>query len=406
MISGRGGNNRKTSDMSLRWIKRRILRSLGVLQKPLVLQMPITSRCNSQCKTCNIWKSHSNTDIDHEALRRALKDDFFSEVRTVGLNGGEFTLVPTFLDIVDAVLSLPKISSVHLITNGLLPERLFKYLVSAKGRCEKRGVSLNVCLSVDGVNEVHERTRGIPHCFKRTKEILDELYKNHSTYCDGFSVGCTLSRHNIAFVKETDSFLQSFKGLRVEYHLAIPNKRIHTDADYQQYYVMSDSRSRLLAAEFFYEKFISAKDENQRRQCFANYFFLMNKGKGRLCRCEYLERDVTIDENLNLAFCATASNAIGNLKTQSATSIIRSSRAKHERRRIQSNECPTCIHYSYHPLTLKGKWLYLNEKLRNQCVFHYFDARAQARWTLRTKRTLGVYAHVAKQVLQHLSRMI
>ena len=387
--------------MSLRWIKWRMLRWLGVPQKPLVLQMPITSRCNSQCKTCNIWKCHSNTDIDHEALRQALADDFFSEVQAVGLNGGEFTLVPTFLDILDAVLSLPKISSVHLITNGLLPERLFKYLVPAKKRCENRGVSLNVCLSVDGVNEVHERTRGIPHCFKRTKEILDELCNNRSTYCDVFSVGCTLSRHNIAFVKETDSFLRTFKGLRVEYHLAIPNKRIRTDDDYQQYYVMSDSRSRLLAAEFFYEQFISATDEKYRRQCFANYFFLVNKGRGRLCRCEYLARDVTIDEDLNLALCATASNIIGNLKAQTATSIIRSSRANRERRRIRFNACPTCIHYSYHPLTVRGRLLYLKEKIRNRCVFHYFDARAQVRWTVRTRRTLGLAAHLIKRFLHH-----
>lgn len=383
-------------------LKNRMLRWLGFPQKPLVLQMPITSRCNSQCKTCNIWKCRSNTDIDHEALRLALQDAFFSEVRSVGLNGGEFTLVPTFLDILDAVLSLPKISSVHLITNGLSPERLFKCLVSAKERCEKRGVSLNVCLSVDGVNEVHERTRGIPHCFQKTQAILDELYNHTATYCHGFSVGCTLSRHNIAFAKETDAFLRSFKGLRVEYHLAIPNKRIHTDADYQRYYVMADSRSRLLAAEFFYQQFISAEDENSRRQYFANFFFLSHKDGCRLCGCEYLDRDVTIDENLNLAFCATASDAIGNLKAQSAASIIRSARANRERRRIRSCDCRTCIHYSYHPLTLKGRLFYLREKMRNRYALPYYDARAQARWTVRTKRTLALSAHVARRFLRHL----
>lgn len=365
-------------------LKRAVANYIGRIRKPAVLQMPITSRCNSRCKTCNVWKHKENVDIDFAALSKVLKDDYFSNVTTVGLNGGEFTLVPNFLNILDAVLTLPRIKYIYLITNGLSPARLFEYLKQAKARCDERGVLLNICLSVDGVGKVHEAVRGIPNCFAKTEEILQELCCNSIAYCHSFTVGCTLSRHNIPFVKETESFFGRFAGLHVEYHLAVPNRRIHTQDDYHDYYAVNDDRSRLLAAEFFYTKYLKAKNERYRRQCFVNYYFLKNKGRGRLCTCEYRYRDVTIDENLNMALCATASNVIGNLKEQSASAIIRSRRAKIERRRIIKEQCGGCVHYSYHDLTLKGRWLYIMDGLRNAFVLRYYAVLANdsliARW--------------------------
>ena len=82
-------------------------------EKPHVLQMPITSRCNSCCVTCNVWKHHERTDIDAAVLKDALKDPFFSEVQSVGINGGEFSLVPNFMAILEALTSLPSLVSIY-----------------------------------------------------------------------------------------------------------------------------------------------------------------------------------------------------------------------------------------------------------------------------------------------------
>ena len=379
---------------------------MGRVQKPLVLQMPITSRCNSRCKTCNVWKHKSCVDMEPEALREALKDNFFSEVISVGLNGGEFTLVPNFPSVLEAVLSLPSIRNVNLITNGLLPERLFACLRTAMAMCDKRGVALHVCLSVDGVGAVHERVRGVPNCFAKTLAVLKELHGKTGQYCHSFSVGCTLSLHNIAFARETEVFLQSFEGLRVEYHLAVPNKRIHTGDDYKGYYVLEDSRARLLAAEFFYGKYRSAADEGSRRQYFANYYFLKNKGEGRLCSCAYLCRDVTIDENLDMSLCATASDPIGNLKEQTATVISRSKRAWRERRRIRKEQCESCIHYTYHDLSLSGRWAYIREGLRDAFALEYYNVRSKTSWMARTICTIRLTVRMLRVFARQFYNLI
>lgn len=356
------------------------------IARPLTLQMPITSRCNSKCKTCNVWKAKQQRDTDPITLRKIFKDSFFSEVKSVGINGGEFTLVPDFIQILEAVVTLPKLSSVYLISNGLFPKKLFEYLKAAKEVCDYRNVSLHICISVDGYGKVHETVRGIPNCFNKTLEILNELYHHKETYCHSFSIGCTISRFNISNIKETEQFLQSFKGVDVEYHLAVPNKRINTFQDYQSYYVLTDSKTRLLAATFFYEKYLSESNEARRRQFFANYYFLTRGG--RLCTCEYLYRDVTIDEQMNLALCATASDIIGNLKERKVSELIKSRNAAKERKNLKHNYCTTCIHYSYHPLTLQGRLSYIHEELRNRFVFSYYEARNTQCIKDRTKKTL------------------
>lgn len=382
-----------------------VMKNKNGFDLPLVLQMPITSRCNSRCKTCNVWKSDVTIDIDPIALKESLKDPFFSNVQTVGINGGEFTLVPNFIEILDAVLVLPKISRIHLISNGLVPHRLFEYLKTAKDKCKEKNVSLAICISVDGAGVVHENVRGIPNCFGKTKEILDELYKNKENYCDTFSVGCTLSKHNIGYIRETENFFSLYEGLMVEYHLAIPNKRIGTFNDYSDYYVLNDEKSRQLATEFFYEKFRNTNDENKKRQYFSNYYFLKNKGKGRLCRCDYLNRDVTIDQNLGLSLCATASDIIGNLKEANATNIINSKRRKKIHKSLKT-KCDTCIHYSYHPLTTKGRWVYIRELLRDKYVFEFYDAIPKSNMRLITRRNLSLTKRYTKDCLKLIYKII
>lgn len=371
----------------------------------MTLQMPITSRCNSRCKTCNVWKLHSDKDIDADALRTALQDPFFSEVRGVGLNGGEFTLSPNFIAIVDAVLVLPKLSAIYLISNGLFPKKLFEYLSEAKKKCEGKGVALHFCVSIDGVGPVHENVRGIPNCFSRSMEILNELYNNKECYCDSFSVGCTLSKYNIAYIRETEAFFSSYEGLNVEYHLAVPNTRIGTFDDYEGYYVLNDEKSRLLATEFFYEKFKSACDEQKKRQYFSNFYFLKQKGRGRLCKCNYLNQDITVDQNLDMSLCATASEIIGNLKEYSASKLIRSKKRKAVFKSL-CGLCDTCIHYSYHPLTLKGKLLYIKELLRDKYVFEFYEACSHSKMKHRLRRWLSLVKRSAYDYLKMSYRLI
>ncbi len=384
--------------MNFKQIKELLSYYLHFRQKPLVIQMPITSRCNSRCKTCNIWKLSDHVDIDHEALKKALRDPFFSQVKTVGLNGGEFTLVPNFIDIINSVLILPQIKDIYCISNGLAPKRLFEYLEKAKEICKQKSVKIHICISVDGYGKVQEEVRGIPNCFKKTKEILDFLSTNKDKYCDDFSVGCTISIHNIDFIKETEMFLNTYNNLQVEYHCAIPNKRILT-FDNADYYVLNDERKRIQAAEFFFEKCITSKSLHMRIQYFSSFYFLIHNGYNRLNICSYTNRDVTIDEKLNLLLCATASEVIGNLKEKSATELTKTKCYKKTQKEIL-NLCDNCVHYTYHPLTIRGRVEYIKFYMRNRYVWQYYNIQR------KEKSFFSVHINFYKQFTIELLRQI
>jgi hypothetical protein len=350
-------------------LKETISDSLRIRRKPRVLQMPVTGRCNSRCKTCNVWKIEpkDRVDIDADALGKVLRDPYFNKVETVGLNGGEISLLRDLHPIVDALSSLPSLKYVHIISNGLLPKKLLECLRLLKENLNNRGVRLGFTLSVDGIGDIHEKVRGIPGCFQKTKSLLETFNEDKTPYCDFANIGCTISQHNVAYLAEIKEFLSQY-DIPVYYHLAVPNKRIHTFED-AEYSVLKEPRAVMLAQEFFYDLYTSTRFRKapiDKFKYFANFHYLKNGGKGRLARCGYLYQDVTIDEHLDFSLCATASEVVGSLKESCANKLVKSKAIKKIRKQ-NSQYCETCIHYTDSP-SFKGLIIFVfslaQERLR------------------------------------------
>lgn len=321
--------------------------------------MPITGRCNSRCVTCNVWKVRNNKDIDPNELKRILAQPFFSKVQSIGINGGEITLVKDFDSIAEAILSVKSLRYIHVISNGLLPERLLDLLKNLKIKANEKGVKLGVTLSVDGYGKIHEMTRGVPNCFQRTLKLLNEFKQKREIYCDYFNIGCTISTTNIQYINQIEEFLKYYP-FKVYYHLAVPNKRIHTFVD-ADYYVLNNQKAKLLSTEFYqsqYNKISIRKNPIEKFRAYANYRFLISNGKERIAQCNYLYQDVTIDENLDLSYCATASDTIGSLKDFSPLRLIKSNEGRKILTEV-SKCCSSCVHYSDIP-TISGaiKFIY------------------------------------------------
>lgn len=334
-----------------------------VRKKPHVLQIPITGRCNSRCLTCNVWKKTKNEIYDLPAgkLREILKNSFFSEVVSVGLNGGEFTLDPSTLDVVDSILILPKLKSIFMISNGLYPKRLLEYLEVIKQKCYQHDVTVGITLSIDGIGNVQNLIRGVNLAWAKSCESLNSILKDKCKYCDVIGIGCTISKYNVAFLPQVETFFSKYE-IPIEYHLAVPNKRIGTFQKFD-YSVLSSEEARLLALEFFFRKMESSHESKKDKlKYYLQYKYLLNHGKGRMLTCDYLDRDITIDENLNMYLCATASDTIGDLKTQSLDEILKSNELKSVHS-IVRRECNTCIHYAATP-TFRGWLSYISYQLQ------------------------------------------
>lgn len=337
--------------------------------KPRVIQMPITSRCNSRCITCNIWKDQRNpVELDPEALKKALQDPFFNKVRLVGLNGGEPTTYKKIDELMDALFVLKKLNRVHVISNGIIAHRLMTMMEIIKAKCESRGIMVYLTISIDGVGETHNKVRGVPGVFDKTVATIKAINENKSNYCDVLDIGTTFSNENVTRAIEIETFNQSL-GVSAYYHPAVPNKRLHNFGDKQDFNIMTSERSRLLATEYFYGKYKKGKGLRTRLRAFLTYYYLEKGGKGRLAGCNYLRSDVTITENLDLCLCATASDKVGNLREKTATELLKSGALKREEL-VVANNCDTCVHYIVLP-SVKGLFLFVAELLKPSIWIKY-----------------------------------
>ena len=146
-------------------------RNLG---KPVLLPFnytfSLTYRCNSKCKTCNIWKIKKAFELNTE--------EWISVIKSLGnspfwitLSGGEPLLRRDLEEIVKVINEINKPKFITIPTNGLIDqtrkiERILKILD------EKTKLILN--FSVDGIGEQHDFIRGV----KGSWERVLKMYKN------------------------------------------------------------------------------------------------------------------------------------------------------------------------------------------------------------------------------------
>ncbi len=314
---------------------------------PLVLQFPITYRCNSRCVMCNIYSMDKSNEMSYEELKLFLKDPIFKEVNSVGINGGEPSLVPELPRYVDEILNLRNIKFLNIISNGYSKSLLEHTRIIYK-RCQEKGVHFHISVSLDGVGTIHDNVRGISKAFEKTTASIDEIMKNRHLYCDTIDVGCTLVKQNIDYIVELDTYATR-KSYDIKYRLGIENKRIGSNLLRNRYSIL-DYPHKQTAKEFIHCQIGRAKNWSDKYKYFSIFYFLDSNNPKRLLGCTWREEGITMDSRGDLYYCAVASNKIGSLRRESGEqSFFNDSNINH-RKDIINNYCDRCIHdYSGKP---------------------------------------------------------
>src|SRR5581483_4281572 len=193
------------------------------LALPLNLTISVSYRCNSRCKTCNIWQ-RPNDDFTLEEYEKT----FASLGRApywFTFSGGEPTLRKDLPEIVESAYRNCRPGIINIPTNGIqdtiIPARIERVLQAAPGS------EVIVNLSLDGVGEKHDAVRGVRSNFARAMrtyaglKALKDRYKNFT-----LGVHTVISNFNVdefdtiyAFVRDNlkpDSFISEIAEERVE----------------------------------------------------------------------------------------------------------------------------------------------------------------------------------------------
>lgn len=171
------------------------------LGRPYKLNFAITYKCQSKCKTCNIWQMHPQNELQLDEITEfARKNPHF---RWIELTGGEVFLRSDIVEIAKAfhgsskglyILTMPTNS---LCNHELMMRKLTEILNLGIPR-------VVITVSLDGYKELHDRIRGIEGNYEKAIEVfkgLKELKKKYKNL--DFVFGYTLSRFNEGKLRET-----------------------------------------------------------------------------------------------------------------------------------------------------------------------------------------------------------
>ncbi len=308
---------------------------------PLVLQLPITNKCNLLCKMCNV-PSMEKEDITFEKFKKALNNKLFSEIISVGVNGGEPFLLSNIEDYIDVILNLPKIRNINIISNGILTDRILEKLKIINERCKSKGVRVGITFSLDGYKDVHNMIRGVPGVFDRTVKTIKSIQADINKYCSSIGIICTVSNYNIHSLNELLAFAELNNLPNINFQLAVAHKRLDNYNIVENFSVITDKYNKMLAKEFFFGQYM----KTQKSSYYFIYKFLESDCTKRMIACQWADRDVTLNASGELFYCAVNSKQIGSIKNESLYDAFFDKNNIEYRKKLVCENCDKCIHYS------------------------------------------------------------
>jgi MoaA/NifB/PqqE/SkfB family radical SAM enzyme len=149
-----------------------LFRSFGHPEKlPMNLTFSVSFKCNSRCKTCNVYKK----DCDELTIEEWKK--VFSGLGRAPfwatISGGEPFLRKDISSIVFALYDYCQPSIINIPTNGLLVDYIPDMVRQIASYCKQSQIIIN--LSLDDVGERHDEIRGVPGNFEKALKTFNSL---------------------------------------------------------------------------------------------------------------------------------------------------------------------------------------------------------------------------------------
>lgn len=310
-----------------------------LLEKPKVIQFPVIDICNSRCQMCRIWENKQSLDISIDQLKKGLSDGLFSEVESIGFNGGEPTLRKDLSDLVEVVVeSLPKLRGVSLITNAFKYRQVIEQIEAMGGILKPRGINFDVMVSLDGYGDVHDRVRGRAGNFDRAQKVIDFI--KGASFVDSVRIGCTVIRENVNYLPDLLDFCIR-NDLYVKYRQGVPHQRLYTEN-------LKDPYALTFEEKYEFSEFLEGLIQHYEPSVMQRFFYRslidqIIRNAPRKAGCAWQHQGATITARGELAYCAVKSKVLSPNIAEGSPSDAYFGNKEHLSAIIQ-NECEQCHH--------------------------------------------------------------
>ena len=314
-----------------------------------------TTRCQSRCQHCSIWKKPAE-HLSLDDIRRIMESKCVTARTTVGLEGGEFLLHPE----ADAILGWfdAHHPNYTLLSNALAPQKLTQML-------EKHHPK-HLYLSLDGDKSTYRHMRGVDG-YEQVMQVIEQWHERipislmfclspWNSFRDMEHVIAVAKRYGIDVrigIYSTMSFFDTTSGLidtaHTDFLRQIPPSIHETDENFD---------------------FVALYDEwkNQRLQL----------------RCHSIFNELVIHSNGDVPICQNLDVVLGNIHERSLDEIFNSPKSceiqcRHSHR---CNECWINYHRKFDIILLRNLERLLPKRLI-ECWYGRYQWTADRRMTYR-----------------------
>ena len=302
----------------------------------------LTYQFNSRCIMCNIWKMRPKNELAFEEWEFMVGDPMFSNVRTLDITGGESTLTTDFAKKIALFLEkMPKVKSMTMVSNGFSTKLIVKRVEEVLKLLKPRGISLNVSISVDGTERMHETVRRVPKAFEKVRNTIFELKKLSVGYpALSVSVGSLIMHQNIDYVDQVTKWLEKNDikyGLQiVGFHdTYVRNLDTEKSTDFNR-----KDLPKLIKLLTKLSKPTSWRDV--RAYYWRDLLAMYRDGKRRTTPCPFLYDQFAVDSLGNVYNCFSSA-AIGNIRSgKTPSELYYSEKNQMRRKRMWATVCVRC----------------------------------------------------------------
>jgi MoaA/NifB/PqqE/SkfB family radical SAM enzyme len=340
---------------------------LFVTPKPRMIQFPVCDRCNSRCIMCNRWQKDAKGEIGIDKIREVFSSNLFSNVEDVNLHGGEPTLRRDLAEICSIIQdACPDLRRMWISTNGF-----------GRGRIEKRALeildvlrfgkmeALEINVSLDGLEETHDRIRGIQGGFKQAMETIDMLQQLSESHPIKLSLGTVIQPLNLHELKALEELAENL-GIPIFFQPLMFDKFFNIGGDPQ----LTFSEEQMET----FKKTIATKLANgsSTTHFYWHDLLCMMNGAKRKSPCAFDRYVFSLYPTGEVLPCSREEWIVfGNVHEASADEIWFGPKAKTVRRRMKREVCPRCSFYCGVEYALQKEFFtYLQFYLKKKITEH------------------------------------
>jgi len=314
---------------------------------PINYTYSITSKCDSKCKTCNIWKQKLGDDLTKEEWKKIIKN-IGNTPFWITITGGNQFLRKDLSEIIKYILQYNRPKIINFPVSGTLPKLVVKQIKKILVEIKGKRVKLILNISIDGVNELHDNIRGVKGAFKRTIKTFKDIKKLQERH-PNLIIGTytMISKYNAEHIDEIRDFItNNLKPDHCSIEFAEKSKEL---LNIKENFVLNQDISLKVLDKYTEYANNSKKPVLKFKNFFRKTYYLAVKNtmlrNKEIIPCFAGIASIQISPNSEVWPCCIKANSIGSLRKENYDfkKIFFGKKADEIRKKIKREHC-FCIH--------------------------------------------------------------